>query len=77
MSAGDVLDRLDELIAELTNLTGCDHWEIHIRSDIAKTLFGHPLPMKYKSNFIIVDDTLIEIKTDEGMKSDVVVLRRQ
>jgi len=77
VSTRDILDKLDELLAQLEKLTGFDDWEIHLRSDIATTLFGHPLPMKYKGNFIVIDDNLIEIETDEGMKSDVVVFRYQ
>ena len=78
MSNRDILKKLDDMIYQLSEMAGTHHWEIRLRSDVARELFGDPIPDEYKGYPIKVDnDGLMEVETDEGMKSDIWVLQRK
>ena len=77
MSNEEVLYKLDEMIERLTKQTGVTRWEIRLRKELAKKLFGDPLPTMYTNCFITIDDNLMEFETDEGFKSDIWIIQQR
>ena len=72
----NVIKKLDELISTLSEMYGSNNWSIHLRSEVAKELFGFPIPETYKGNDIIVNDDLKEtILKNEEWSSDILVLK--
>ena len=75
MGNEDVLARLDEMIFDLTSRTDCTTWEIRMRENLAKALFGNPIPKKYKSYAIVIDDVIEEIQMNDGHQSDILIIQ--
>ena len=69
-----ILKKLDELIDKLSEEFGINEWSIHLRNDLAKTLFGFPVPETYKDYPIIINEDIQEITLGNRWSSDIWVV---
>jgi len=69
-----IIKELDNIISKLSKASGIEALEIHLRHDLAVSLFGNEIPGEYKGHKIIIANDIEEIKIDGKSSSSIYIL---